>query len=88
MPSSHPDFPQKFDNDGNGLGCEVINSEVTDGFSSTALRGHPASGGLITKATPPLRAATLRRAQRSSPLLTLVLLTPSLKRRNNGDKGF
>ena len=32
---SHPDFRQKFDNDGNGLGCEVINSEVTDGSSSS-----------------------------------------------------
>lgn len=35
MPSSHPDFRKKFDNDGNGLGCEVINSEVTDGSSSS-----------------------------------------------------
>lgn len=32
---SHPDFRKKFDNDGNGLGCEVINSEVTDGSSSS-----------------------------------------------------
>lgn len=36
MPSSHPDFRQKFDNDKNGLGCEVINSEVTDGGSSNS----------------------------------------------------
>lgn len=35
MPSSHPDFRKKFDNDGNGLGCEVINSKVTDGGSSS-----------------------------------------------------
>lgn len=33
---SHPDFRKKFDNDGNGLGCEVINSEVTDGSSSSS----------------------------------------------------
>lgn len=36
MPSGHPDFRQKFDNDKNGLGCEVINSEVTDGGSSNS----------------------------------------------------
>ena len=36
IPSSHPDFRQKFDNDKNGLGCEVINSEVTDGGSSNS----------------------------------------------------
>lgn len=39
MPSSHPDFRKKFDNDGNGLGCEVINSEVTDGSSSNGSSG-------------------------------------------------
>ena len=32
---SHPDFRQKFDNDKNDWGCEVINSEVTDGSSSS-----------------------------------------------------
>lgn len=36
---SHPDFRKKFDNDGNGLGCEVINSEVTDGSSSNISSG-------------------------------------------------
>ena len=33
---SHPDFRQKFDNDKNDWGCEVINSEVTDGSSSSS----------------------------------------------------
>ena len=48
MPSSHPDFRKKFDNDGNGLGCEVINSEVTDGSSSNSSSGSSSrnSGGL------------------------------------------
>jgi len=39
MHESHPDFRKKFDNDGNGLGCEVINSEVTDGSSSNSSSG-------------------------------------------------
>lgn len=39
MHESHPDFRKKFDNDGNGLGCEVINSEVTDGSSSNDSSG-------------------------------------------------
>ena len=36
MHKSHPDFRQKFDNDKNDWGCEVINSEVTDGSSSSS----------------------------------------------------
>lgn len=36
---SHPDFRQKFDNDKNDWGCEVINSEVTDGSSSNISSG-------------------------------------------------
>lgn len=70
MPSSHPDFRKKFDNDGNGLGCEVINSEVTDGFSSNSSSGSSSrnSGGLdnLGGDSSSSSSYTSSRAQRSS----------------------
>ncbi len=69
MPSSHPDFRKKFDNDGNGLGCEVINSEVTDGFSSNSSSGSSSrnSGGLDNLGSSSSSSSyTSSRAQRSS----------------------
>ena len=70
MPSSHPDFRKKFDNDGNGLGCEVINSEVTDGSSSNGSSGSSSrnSGGLdnLGGDSSPSSSYTSSRAQRSS----------------------
>lgn len=70
MPSSHPDFHKKFDNDGNGLGCEVINSEVTDGSSSNSSSGSSSrnSGGLdnLGGDSSSSSSYTSSRAQRSS----------------------
>lgn len=70
MPSSHPDFRKKFDNDGNGLGCEVINSEVTDGSSSNGSSGSSSrnSGGLdnLGGGSSSSSNSTSSRAQRSS----------------------
>lgn len=70
MPSSHPDFRKKFDNDGNGLGCEVINSEVTDGSSSNGSSGSSSrnSGGLdnLGGGSSSSSSYTSSRAQRSS----------------------
>lgn len=70
MPSSHPDFRKKFDNDGNGLGCEVINSEVTDGSSSNTSSGSSSrnSGGLdnLGSGSSSSSSYTSSRAQRSS----------------------
>ena len=70
MPSSHPDFRKKFDNDGNGLGCEVINSEVTDGSSSNSSSGSSSrnSGGLdnLGSGSSSSSSYTSSRAQRSS----------------------
>lgn len=70
MPSSHPDFRKKFDNDGNGLGCEVINSEVTDGSSSNGSSGSSSrnSGGLdnLGGDSSSSSSYTSSRAQRSS----------------------
>lgn len=70
MPSSHPDFRKKFDNDGNGLGCEVINSEVTDGSSSNSSSGSSSrnSGGLdnLGGDSSSSSSYTSSRAQRSS----------------------
>lgn len=70
MPSSHPDFRKKFDNDGNGLGCEVINSEVTDGSSSNTSSGSSSrnSGGLDNLGSGSSSSSnyTSSRAQRSS----------------------
>lgn len=70
MPSSHPDFRKKFDNDGNGLGCEVINSEVTDGSSSNGSSGSSSrnSGGLdnLGDSSSSSSSYTSSRAQRSS----------------------
>ena len=70
MPSSHPDFRKKFDNDGNGLGCEVINSEVTDGSSSSISSGSSSrnSGGLDNLGSGSSSSSnyTSSRAQRSS----------------------
>lgn len=70
MPSSHPDFRKKFDNDGNGLGCEVINSEVTDGSSSNISSGSSSrnSGGLDNLGSGSSSSSnyTSSRAQRSS----------------------
>ena len=69
MPSSHPDFRKKFDNDGNGLGCEVINSEVTDGSSSSISSGSSSrnSGGLDNLGSSSSSSSyTSSRAQRSS----------------------
>lgn len=70
MPSSHPDFRKKFDNDGNGLGCEVINSEVTDGSSSNVSSGSSSrnSGSLDNLGSGSSSSSnyTSSRAQRSS----------------------
>lgn len=70
MPSSHPDFRKKFDNDGNGLGCEVINSEVTDGSSSNDSPGSSSrnSGSLdnLGGDSSSSSSYTSSRAQRSS----------------------
>ena len=70
MPSSHPDFRKKFDNDGNGLGCEVINSEVTDGSSSNSSSGSSSrnSDGLDNLGGDSSSSSnyTSSRAQRSS----------------------
>ena len=67
---SHPDFRKKFDNDGNGLGCEVINSEVTDGSSSNDSSGSSSrnSGGLdnLGSGSSSSSSYTSSRAQRSS----------------------
>lgn len=67
---SHPDFRQKFDNDGNGLGCEVINSEVTDGSSSSNISSGSSSrnsGGLDNLGSSSSSSSyTSSRAQRSS----------------------
>ncbi|WP_311446301.1 excalibur calcium-binding domain-containing protein [uncultured Rothia sp.] len=70
---SHPDFRQKFDNDGNGLGCEVINSEVTDGSSSSSSSNISSgsssrnSGGLDNLGSSSSSSSyTSSRAQRSS----------------------
>ena len=70
MHESHPDFRKKFDNDGNGLGCEVINSEVTDGSSSNSSSGSSSrnSGGLdnLGGDSSSSISYTSSRAQRSS----------------------
>lgn len=70
MHESHPDFRKKFDNDGNGLGCEVINSEVTDGSSSSSSSGSSSrnSGGLdnLGGGSSSSSSYTSSRAQRSS----------------------
>lgn len=70
MHESHPDFRKKFDNDGNGLGCEVINSEVTDGSSSNSSSGSLSrnSGGLdnLGGGSSSSSSYTSSRAQRSS----------------------
>ena len=66
---SHPDFRKKFDNDGNGLGCEVINSEVTNGSSSNVSSGSSSrnSGGLDNLGSSSASTNyTSSRAQRSS----------------------
>ena len=70
MHKSHPDFRQKFDNDKNDWGCEVINSEVTDGSSSNGSSGSSSrnSGGLdnLGGDSSPSSSYTSSRAQRSS----------------------
>lgn len=67
---SHPDFRQKFDNDKNDWGCEVINSEVTDGSSSNSSSGSSSrnSGGLdnLGGGSSSSSSYTSSRAQRSS----------------------
>lgn len=67
---SHPDFRQKFDNDKNDWGCEVINSEVTDGGSSNGSSGSSSrnSGGLdnLGGGSSSSSNYTSSRAQRSS----------------------
>lgn len=66
---SHPDFRQKFDNDKNDWGCEVINSEVTDGSSSNISSGSSSrnSGGLDNLGSSSASTNyTSSRAQRSS----------------------
>ena len=70
MHKSHPDFRQKFDNDKNDWGCEVINSEVTDGSSSNGSSGSSSrnSGGLdnLGGDSSSSSSYTSSRAQRSS----------------------
>ena len=67
---SHPDFRQKFDNDKNDWGCEVINSEVTNGSSSNVSSGSSSrnSGGLDNLGSGSSSSSnyTSSRAQRSS----------------------
>ena len=66
---SHPDFRQKFDNDKNDWGCEVINSEVTDGSSITSSGSSSRnSGGLDNLGSGSSSSSnyTSSRAQRSS----------------------
>lgn len=68
---SHPDFRQKFDNDKNDWGCEVINSEVTDGSSSSNVSSGSSSrnsGGLDNLGSSSSSSSnyTSSRAQRSS----------------------
>ena len=68
---SHPDFRQKFDNDKNDWGCEVINSEVTDGSSSSNISSGSSSrnsGGLdnLGSGSSSSSNSTSSRAQRSS----------------------
>lgn len=67
---SHPDFRQKFDNDKNDWGCEVINSEVTDGSSSNGSSGSSSrnSGGLdnLGGGSSSSSSYTSSRAQRAS----------------------
>ena len=67
---SHPDFRQKFDNDKNDWGCEVINSEVTDGgsFNSSSGSSSRNSGGLdnLGGGSSSSSNYTSSRAQRSS----------------------
>lgn len=68
---SHPDFRQKFDNDKNDWGCEVINSEVTDGSSSSNISSGSSSrnsGGLdnLGGSSSSSNSYTSSRAQRSS----------------------
>ena len=68
---SHPDFRQKFDNDKNDWGCEVINSEVTDGSSSSNISSGSSSrnsGGLDNLGSGSSSSSnyTSSRAQRSS----------------------
>ena len=68
--SSHPDFRKQFDTDNNGLGCEVINSEVTDGGSSSNISSGSSSrnsGGLGNLGSSSASTNyTSSRAQRSS----------------------
>ena len=69
--SSHPDFRKQFDTDNNGLGCEVINSEVTDGGSSSNISSGSSSrnsGGLDNLGSGSSSSSnyTSSRAQRSS----------------------
>ena len=68
--SSHPDFRKQFDTDNNGLGCEVINSEVTDGGSSSNISSGSSSrnsGGLDNLGSSSASTNyTSSRAQRSS----------------------
>lgn len=70
MHKSHPDFRQKFDNDKNDWGCEVVNSEVTDGSSSNGSSGSSSrnSGGLdnLGGGSSSSSSYTSSRAQRSS----------------------
>lgn len=67
---SHPDFRQKFDNDKNDWGCEVINSEVTDGSPSSGSSGSSSrnSGGLdnLGGGSSSSSSYTSSRAQRAS----------------------
>ena len=67
---SHPDFRKKFDNDKNDWGCEVINSEVTDGSSSNSSSGSSSrnSGSLdnLGGDSSSSSSYTSSRAQRSS----------------------
>lgn len=68
--SSHPDFRKQFDTDNNGLGCKVINSEVTDGGSSSNISSGSSSrnsGGLDNLGSSSASTNyTSSRAQRSS----------------------
>ena len=74
MPSSHPDFRQKFDNDKNGLGCEVVDNGSSSDGSSSSNGGSSSQDGLDSGASgsqdrldsSSSNASLSSRAQRSS----------------------
>ena len=56
MHKSHPDFRKKFDNDGNGLGCEVINLSLIhiSAWLTAQARTKGGMRGISSRASHPL----------------------------------